>query len=191
VRRPRTDPRANKQGSRPDQLEVGLGETRVHPFATARQGQLVSPQGRMRLNLRSNDPDEPASRRGADCRPGVLKRRAEAGVTTGTQRWSLLFHTLWIAAFTPVHTVFLGVFVIWLGVLACVLRAEALNARARAQETPSAGLLGARAGWMLLALVLIFGSAGLVRAVLGLGASHVHELSRQPERFRAALAKTG
>jgi hypothetical protein len=63
--------------------------------------------------------------------------------------------------------VFLGVCVIWLGVLGCILRAEALNAGARAQETPSARLLGARAGWMLLALVLVFGSAGLVWAVLG------------------------
>lgn len=99
-------------------------------------------------------------------------------MTTGTFRWGLLFRTLWIAVFTPIligllaggifgHPVFLGAFVIWLGVLACVLRAEALNARARAQETPSARLLGARAGWLLLALVLIFGSAGLVRAVLG------------------------
>ena len=99
-------------------------------------------------------------------------------MATGTSRWGLLFRTLWIAVFTPIligllvggifgHPVFLGVFVIWLGVLACVLRAEALNAQARTQETPSAGLLGARAGWMLLALVLAFGSAGLIRAVLG------------------------
>jgi hypothetical protein len=99
-------------------------------------------------------------------------------VATGTCRWGLMFRTPWIAAFTPIligllaggifgHPVFLGVFVIWLGVLACVLRAKALNARARAQETPSAGLLGARAGWMLLALVPAFGSAGLVRAALG------------------------
>ncbi|MGW4208400.1 hypothetical protein ACWEIJ_10490 [Lentzea sp. NPDC004789] len=89
-----------------------------------------------------------------------------------------MFRTLWIAVFAPVligllaggifgHPVFLGVFAIWLGVLACVLRAEALNAQARAQEAPNARLLGKRAGWMLLALVLIFGSAGLVRAVLG------------------------
>lgn len=41
------------------------------------------------------------------------------------------------------------------------------NTRARNQEAPSPGLLGARAGWLLLALVLIFGSAGLIRAVLG------------------------
>jgi len=99
-------------------------------------------------------------------------------VATGTYRWGLLFRTLWIAVFTPVliglliggifgHPVFLAVFAIWVGVLACVLRAEALNARARSQESPSAGLLGARAGWMLLAIVLIFGSAGLIRAVLG------------------------
>jgi hypothetical protein len=99
-------------------------------------------------------------------------------VTTGAYRWGLLFRTLWIAVFTPIligllvggifgHPVFIGVFVIWLGALACVLRAEALNARARTQESPSAQLLGARAGWMLLALVLVFGSAGLVRAVLG------------------------
>ncbi|WP_439661380.1 hypothetical protein ACSHWB_07700 [Lentzea sp. HUAS TT2] len=99
-------------------------------------------------------------------------------MVTGTYRWGLLFRTLWIAVFAPIligllaggifgHPVFLAVFVIWLGVLACVLRAEALNARARAQQSPSPGLLGARAGWMFLALVLVFGSAGLLRAVLG------------------------
>ena len=95
-----------------------------------------------------------------------------------TYRWGLLFRTLWIAVFAPVligllaagifgHPVFLAVFAIWLGVLACVLRAEALNARARSQQAPSPGLLGARAGWLLLALVLIFASAGLIRLVLG------------------------
>ncbi|MFI6097015.1 hypothetical protein ACIA8G_15745 [Lentzea sp. NPDC051213] len=89
-----------------------------------------------------------------------------------------MFRTLWIVVFTPIligllaagifgHPVFLLVFVIWLGVVACVLRAEALNARARATQAPSPGLLGARAGWLLLALVLIFGSAGLIRVVLG------------------------
>ncbi|HEX7305709.1 hypothetical protein [Lentzea sp.] len=96
----------------------------------------------------------------------------------GAHRWGLLFRTLWIAVFTPIligllvggifgHWVFLLVFLLWLGALACVLRAEALNARARSQATPGPGLLGARAGWGLLALVLIFGSAGLVRAVVG------------------------
>lgn len=96
----------------------------------------------------------------------------------GTYRWGLPFRTLWIAAFAPVligllaagvfgHPVFLAVFAIWLAALACVLRAEALNARARSRESPSPGLLGARAGGLLLALVLIFASAGLVRAVLG------------------------
>ncbi|MEV6239804.1 hypothetical protein [Lentzea sp. NPDC051838] len=90
-------------------------------------------------------------------------------------RWK---RTLWIAVFAPIligllaggifgHWVFLAAFVIWLGALACVLRAEALNARAREQEAPSPGLLGTRAGWGLLALLLIFGSAGLIRAVLG------------------------
>ncbi|MDT7787781.1 MAG: hypothetical protein QOF58_6200 [Pseudonocardiales bacterium] len=99
-------------------------------------------------------------------------------MVTGTYRWGLLFRTLWLAAFTPIligllvagivgHWVFLLAFVIWLGALACVLRAEALNARARSQEAPAPGLLAARAGWGLLALVLIFGSAGLIRAVLG------------------------
>ncbi|MEU0882024.1 hypothetical protein ABZ345_25705 [Lentzea sp. NPDC005914] len=93
-------------------------------------------------------------------------------------RWGMLFRTLWIAVFAPIligllaagifgHRVFLLVFVVWLGALACVLRAEALNARARSQQAPSPGLLGARAGWGLLALVLIFGSAGLIRVVLG------------------------
>lgn len=96
----------------------------------------------------------------------------------GVYRWGLQFRTLWIAVFTPLllgflaagvfgHWVFLIVFLLWLGVLACVLRAEALNARTRSMDAPSAGLLGARAGWLLLALVLIFGSAGLIRAVLG------------------------
>ncbi|WP_394615847.1 hypothetical protein JNUCC0626_39945 [Lentzea sp. JNUCC 0626] len=99
-------------------------------------------------------------------------------MATGTFRWGLLFRALWLAVFTPIligllvggifgHPVFLGVFVIWLGVLACVLRAEALNSQARAQVSPDARLLGARAGWMLLALLLVFGSAGLIRAVLG------------------------
>lgn len=96
----------------------------------------------------------------------------------GKYRWGLLFRTLWIVVFTPVligllaagvlgHWVFLLVFVIWLGALACVLRAEALNAQARSEETPSPGLLGARAGWLLGALLLIFGSAALIRLVLG------------------------
>ncbi len=97
---------------------------------------------------------------------------------SGRYRWGLLFRTLWIAVFAPIligllaagifgHRVFLPVFLIWLGALACVLRAEALNSRAREMESPSAGLLGARAGWLLLALVLIFASAGLIRLVLG------------------------
>lgn len=96
----------------------------------------------------------------------------------GTHRWGLLFRTLWIVVFTPIligllvggifgHQVFLLVFVIWLGVLACVLRAEALNARARAEQTPSPRLLGARAGWLVLALVLVFSSAGLIRLTFG------------------------
>lgn len=101
-----------------------------------------------------------------------------SGEDVVTYRWGLLFRTLWIVVFAPIliglliggifgHPVFLAVFAIWLGVLACVLRAEALNARARAQESPNPGLLGARAGWLFLALVLVFGSAGLLRAVLG------------------------
>ncbi|GAA3669385.1 hypothetical protein GCM10022267_65110 [Lentzea roselyniae] len=60
---------------------------------------------------------------------------------------------LWIAAFTPIligllaagvfgHRVFLLVFVIWLGALACVLRADALNVRARGQQQPSAACSG-------------------------------------------------
>jgi hypothetical protein len=104
----------------------------------------------------------------------------ETDVVTGTYRWGLLFRTLWIAVFTPIligllvggilgHWVFLLVFVIWLGALACVLRAEALNARARNMEAPGPGLLLARSGWLLLALVLIFASAGLIRLVLGSG----------------------
>lgn len=97
---------------------------------------------------------------------------------SGTYRWGLLFRTLWIAVFAPIlvgllaggifgHWVFLLVFLIWVGALACVLRAEALNARARGMESPSPGLLAARSGWLLLALVLIFASAGLIRLVLG------------------------
>lgn len=84
----------------------------------------------------------------------------------------MLFRRLWIAVFTPVligllaagvfgHRVFLLVFLVWLGALACVLRAEALNA------SGDPGKLAARAGWGLLALVLIFGSAGLLSATFG------------------------
>ena len=72
---------------------------------------------------------------------------------SGRYRWGLLFRTLWIAVFTPIligllaagifgHWVFLLVFLSWAGALACVLRAEALNSRARGMESPSAGLLG-------------------------------------------------
>jgi hypothetical protein len=57
-------------------------------------------------------------------------------VVTGTYRWGLLFHTLWIAVFTP----------ILIGLLA-------------------AGVFGHRV--FLPALVLIFCSAGLIRAELG------------------------
>lgn len=96
----------------------------------------------------------------------------------GTYRWGLLFRWLWIAVFAPflvgflvagvlAHWVFLVAFALWTGALACVLRAEALNARARAMADPSAGLLGARAGWLFVALVLLFGSAGVIRWALG------------------------
>ncbi|GGP42171.1 hypothetical protein [Saccharothrix coeruleofusca] len=95
----------------------------------------------------------------------------------GTYRWGLLFRWSWIAVFAPfligfliagavAHRVFLVAFALWTGALACVLRAEALNARARATADPGAGLLGARAGWLFVALVLLFGSAAIVRAVL-------------------------
>jgi len=103
---------------------------------------------------------------------------ARSPQTRGVYRWGLLFRVLWIAAFAPIligfliagvlgHWVFLIVFALWLSALACVLRAEALNARARAMASPDARLLGARAGWALIALVLIFGSGGLIRLVLG------------------------
>ncbi|MEO6088277.1 MAG: hypothetical protein ABIQ18_34705 [Umezawaea sp.] len=96
----------------------------------------------------------------------------------GFYRWGLLFRALWIGVFAPIliglliagvfgHWVFLIVFGLWIGALACVLRAEALNARARAMTSPNARLLGGRAGWGLIALVLIFGSGGLIRLVLG------------------------
>jgi hypothetical protein len=89
-----------------------------------------------------------------------------------------MFRALWIAVFAPFligflisgvlgHRVFLIAFAFWLGALACVLRAEALNARAHSTASPSAGLLGARAGWLLVALILVFGSAGVIRRVLG------------------------
>jgi hypothetical protein len=98
----------------------------------------------------------------------------------GVYRWGLLFRALWIGVFAPIllgllvagvfgHWVFLIVFVLWVGALACVLRAEALNARARSTESPSPGLLGARAGWGLIALVLIFSSGGIIRLVFGKG----------------------
>lgn len=109
--------------------------------------------------------------------PDVVHRLTGVQIR-GAQRWGLLFRTLWIGVFTPIllgllaagilgHPVFLLVFLIWLATLACVLRAEALNAKARGMQSPSPGLLGARAGWVLLALVLIFASAGLIRLVLG------------------------
>jgi hypothetical protein len=96
----------------------------------------------------------------------------------GVYRWGLMFRALWIAVFAPFligflisgvlgHWVFLIAFAFWLGALACVLRAEALNTRARSTESPSAGLLGARAGWLLVALILVFGSAGIIHLVLG------------------------
>ena len=102
----------------------------------------------------------------------------ETDVVAGTYRWGLLFRTLWIAVFTPIlvglliggifgHWVFLLAFPIWVGVLACVLRADALNTRVRTTESPSPRLLAARAGWLLVAIVLIFSSAGLISLVLG------------------------
>lgn len=95
-----------------------------------------------------------------------------------TYRWGLMFRWLWIAVFTPFlvgflvagvvgHRVFFVAFALWSAALVCVLRAEMLNARARSTETPSAGLLGARVGWLFLAVVLIFGSAAVIRLVLG------------------------
>ena len=117
-------------------------------------------------------------------KPGALIRTTSHNPQTrssparGFYRWGLLFRVPWIGVFTPIlvglliagvfgHWVFLIAFVLWLGALACVLRAEALNARARATTSPNARLLGARAGWGLIALVLIFGSGGLIRLVLG------------------------
>jgi hypothetical protein len=90
----------------------------------------------------------------------------------------LLFRGLWIAAFTPLligfviagvlgKPVFLLVFLMWAGALVCILRAEFLNDRARRMTAPSAKLLGARAGWMLIAVILTFGSGGVLRLVLG------------------------
>lgn len=95
-----------------------------------------------------------------------------------TYRWGLRFRWLWITVFAPFlvglliagvvgHWVFLVAFALWLAALVCVLRAEMLNARARSTETPSAGLLGARAGWLLVTIVLILGSGVVIRLVLG------------------------
>jgi hypothetical protein len=89
-----------------------------------------------------------------------------------------MFRWLWIAVFTPFlvgflvagilgHWVFLVAFALWAGGLVCVSRAEMLNTRARGMETPSAGLLGARAGWLLIAVVLMLGSGVVIRLVLG------------------------
>ncbi|MDU0289278.1 hypothetical protein [Saccharothrix longispora] len=95
-----------------------------------------------------------------------------------TYRWGLMFRWLWIAVFTPFlvgfliagvlgHWVFFVAFALWAGALACVSRAEMLNARARSMDAPSAGLLGARAGWLLVAILLILGSGVVIRLALG------------------------
>ena len=95
-----------------------------------------------------------------------------------TYRWGLMFRWLWIAVFTPFlvgflvagvlgHWVVLMAFALWTGALVCVSRADMLNTRARGTEAPSAGLLGARAGWLLVAIMLILSSGVVIRLVLG------------------------
>lgn len=81
----------------------------------------------------------------------------------------------WIATFAPIcagfliagvlsHRVFLGAAALWLAALGCVLRFESLNYHDR--STPRAGPRRqlAKAGWLLLALALIFSAAGMVSA---------------------------
>jgi len=65
------------------------------------------------------------------------------------------------------HRVWLVTGAMWAGALACVLRAEALDAPARSVEQPSPRMLLARAGWVLLALLLIFAGGGPLRLVHG------------------------
>ncbi|MEV4732318.1 hypothetical protein [Saccharopolyspora sp. NPDC049426] len=88
------------------------------------------------------------------------------------RRW---LRVAWIATFTPIcaglliagfafHWAFLLAAALWGGALGCVLRMESLDHRSRsvAQASPRQQL--AKAGWLFLAIALIFASAGVVSA---------------------------
>lgn len=90
-------------------------------------------------------------------------------------RWSRL---LWTAAFVPIciglviggvlyHWIFLLACLLWIAALASVLRMETLHHKTKVSPTPAPRDQLARAGWLVLALLLIFASAGLLNGVLG------------------------
>lgn len=95
--------------------------------------------------------------------------------TPARRRW---LRVAWIATFTPIcgglliagvafHWAFLPAALLWAGALGCVLRVEAIDHHSRdvAEAAPRQQL--AKSGWLLLALVLIFGSAGVVSVSFG------------------------
>ena len=83
----------------------------------------------------------------------------------------------WFACFIPMcaglflagfaHAVFLAAAVLWCAALACVLRVEVLDDRSRAAAEVDPRRQLAKAGWLLLAIVLIFLSALVVNASFG------------------------
>lgn len=90
-------------------------------------------------------------------------------------RWSQL---LWAAAFVPIciglviggvlyHWVFLPACLLWIAALACVLRMETFHHKTKVAQEPAPRDQLARAGWLALALLSIFASAGLLNGVLG------------------------
>ncbi|WP_139274178.1 hypothetical protein [Saccharopolyspora flava] len=91
------------------------------------------------------------------------------------RRW---LRVAWIATFAPIcaglliagfafHWAFLPAAALWIAALACILRMESLDHQTRsvAEATPRQQL--AKAGWLLLAIALIFVSAVVVNAGLG------------------------
>lgn len=87
------------------------------------------------------------------------------------RRW---LRVAWIATFTPIcvgllvagvafHWVFLAAGLLWAGALGCVLRVEAIDHRSRDVSGAAPRQQLAKSGWLLLALVLIFAGAGVVR----------------------------
>ncbi|MDI2027404.1 hypothetical protein QFW96_02225 [Saccharopolyspora sp. TS4A08] len=95
--------------------------------------------------------------------------------TPARRRW---LRVVWIATFTPIcaglliaglafHWAFLPAAVLWFAALGCVLRMESLDHRTRSAAEASPRQQLAKAGWLLLAIVLITTSAVVVNAVLG------------------------